>query len=903
MRFSFYVIFSFLFFLYQSFIFIQVAWSHENWSAVEVRSFSEALKAAGVSDESISILIEATDYPQIKKINSFFQNLKEVDQQESKNSTAAEEFSDYVFNQNIDVDAIMGEDWIDELMGNTKDWTPIEANHFISFLKSEELEFDDILKILKATDYLRVIRVNQTFLVLEKEIAEQASTEVVQVHQQTEETSSQTQTASDVFIHFAREQFRKELEQEGKILEGEEFEDAFKKRMGSKGEWERKIAESTTILMWTVRDAKNFQNFLIERIGESATLKAMKMTSFFRHTGYENFILRFNIFSDYVDEEGMAEQLKRCLTCFVEGRPDVIRDVIEVVKEYFEEEGETIVKEAINNNIVVFALSENQSKVLMEYLHFLEGYIGKESIKDIILNKPTSFKRFRVKTQKDHDDFGETYVLQMPLIVEYLESYIEREAVQEVMRNSFQGFVSAERGRLRAVIEYIEEYFGDKGRAVVQGLMKNNFYGLAIAEFEKLKAVVEYLENYFGNEGKAVAQELMIKSFYGFARAEVEKLKGIVEYIEKYFEVEGKAVVQEIIRNSFQAFALADLERLRAVVEYIENYFENKEESKMIVRGIIKKSFKGFSIAELEKLKKIVRYIERYFGDEGKAIVQMIMIKGFQGLARAELEKLQKVLRYVEKYFGDRAVVQELIKRSFTGFAVAESKRLKTVVEYIENYFENKKEGKAVVQMIMIKGFEGLAIAELEKLREVVEYIEGYFESKELGQKAVRKLIQNNFRSLAVAERERLQEVVEYIEGYFENKELGQKAVRKIMQKNFYGLAMADIEKLKTVVGYIEEYIEKGNKREMAIKEIITSVHLFSKDAHFDEQKTSSLVFNKLNNLLELIDESIQSTNYDRQKREIWKTRLQDVFLDFSIESLEKLHQDINEDTCEGALS
>ena len=83
MRFFSYISFCFLLFLHQSFIFTQVVWSHENWSTAEIRSFSEALKAAGVSDESLSILIEATDYLQIQKITSFFQNL-EVDQQESE---------------------------------------------------------------------------------------------------------------------------------------------------------------------------------------------------------------------------------------------------------------------------------------------------------------------------------------------------------------------------------------------------------------------------------------------------------------------------------------------------------------------------------------------------------------------------------------------------------------------------------------------------------------------------------------------------------------------------------------------------------------------------------------------------------------------------------------------------
>ena len=435
----------------------------------------------------------------------------------------------------------MGGDWVDKLIKDTQDWTVIEAESFISFLESKEIKFDNVLAILKTTDYLHVIRANQAAIILEEETV--STPEVVnQVYQQTEDVSYQAQPGSDVFIHFAREQFRRELEEKGKFLEGEEFEDAFKRKIGKKGQWGKKITEAAGHLKWTISDAQKFLDFLKEKIGESATFRVIKTVSFFHDTTYENFQLRFDIFSKYVDREKIAEQLRKCLTCFGQGKPEVIRGVIEVVREYFEEEGESVVKEALNKTVIVFSLSENQFTKLRELLDFLEGYIGKEGVKDIILNKPVSFTKFRVK--KDLN--SKMYILQLPLVVEYLESYIEREAVREMR------------------------------------------------------------------------------------------------------------------------------------------------------------------------------------------------------------------------------------------------------------------------------------------------------------------------------------------------------------QKSFHGLAVAEIEKLRAVVRYIEKYIEEENGREMAIKEIMTSVNLFAKDSYFDESKISSFIFDQLNNLLKSIDESIQSTNYNRQKREIWKTRLQDVFLDFSIESLQGLHEDIN---------
>ena len=152
----------------------------------------------------------------------------------------------------------MGNDWVDSIIEGTQNWTAFEAERFIAFLESEEIELHSILVILKATDYLHALKTGPITFILEEEIA-LAPEEAVQTHQRTEAVASQAETASDVFISFARQQFRKELEEKGKFLEEEAFENAFRKRMGKKGEWETKIAEATTSTSkWTIRDAENF---------------------------------------------------------------------------------------------------------------------------------------------------------------------------------------------------------------------------------------------------------------------------------------------------------------------------------------------------------------------------------------------------------------------------------------------------------------------------------------------------------------------------------------------------------------------------------------------------------------------------------------------------------------------
>ena len=293
--------------------------------------------------------------------------------------------------------------------------------------------------------------------------------------------------------------------------------------------------------------------------------------------------------------------------------------MIEIIKEYFGQEDEAIVTEALNNNVIVFSLSENQSKVLRELLHFLESYIGKEGVKDIILNKPSSFSIFRIKTQKKSNGV-KIYILQLPLVVKYLESYIERESVQNIMKNSFKGLAMAEHKKLKTVVTYIENYFEnkDKGKKVVQGIIKNNFQGLAIAEREKLKDVIEYIEGYFENNGKAVVQEIMQKSFYGLAIAEVDKLQSIVRYIEKYTDTknERKIIIRQIM-VSINLFAKTSnfndesrntdfiFEKLNDVLKSIDTSIQSTNydlETKKIWKKRLQNIFLNFSLESLEEL-------------------------------------------------------------------------------------------------------------------------------------------------------------------------------------------------------------------------------------------------------------------------------------------------------------
>ena len=119
------------------------------------------------------------------------------------------------------------------------------------------------------------------------------------------------------------------------------------------------------------------------------------------------------------------------------------------------------------------------------------------------------------------------------------------------------------------------------------------------------------------------------------------------------------------------------------------------------------------------------------------------------------------------------------------------------------------------------------------------------------------------------------------------------------MQENFYGLALADPKKLKSIIEHVKKYTKAEEQKKIIMQRLMLSINLFSQGRDF-----AGFIFDKLNNLLESIDEFIESTQYSKEKRDIWKRKLQDILINFSIENLEKLYQDINKEiTCPEALS
>ena len=139
----------------------------------------------------------------------------------------------------------------------------------------------------------------------------------------------------------------------------------------------------------------------------------------------------------------------------------------------------------------------------------------------------------------------------------------------------------------------------------------------------------------------------------------------------------------------------------------------------------------------------------------------------------------------------------------------------------------------------------------------------------------------------------------------FEDVKKGKAVVQGVMQKSFTGLALADPKKLKSIIEHIKKYTKAEEQKKTIMQGLMLSINLFSKGFDFEGKLGSRyFIFDKLNNLLESIDKLIESTQYSKEKKNIWKSKLQDILINFSIEDLEKLYQDINKEiTCPEALS
>ena len=218
-------------------------------------------------------------------------------------------------------------------------------------------------------------------------------------------------------------------------------------------EWEGKLRSAlksrSTLKSWSsIDETEFFLLYLHDRIGLEETVKRIKAVSYFRFSGYEKFFDTVDFYESYIGgkkgEELVTLRLKRSLGGF-------------------------FYKGSLEN--------------LEEVVKYIEGYIGKEEVKESM--------------KKDLQGFSKANFKELKRVVEYIEGYIGREEVKERMKKDLRGFSSANPEKLKEVVEYIEGYIG---REEVKERMKKNLQGFSGANPEKLKEVVEYIEGYIGRE-------------------------------------------------------------------------------------------------------------------------------------------------------------------------------------------------------------------------------------------------------------------------------------------------------------------------------------------------------------------------------------------------------------------
>lgn len=186
-------------------------------------------------------------------------------------------------------------------------------------------------------------------------------------------------SARDVFLSFAKEHLGGELAQ----------------KMGNK--WPEQIARSVT--NWTPEEAKQFLQFLRNRIGEQDTIKRIKPSSYFSYMNYEAFIERVAFYDQYMGEQKMTIRLRKSLRGLDRGKVEEIRQVADFLKSYIGKE-KTI--QMMEQNLQVF--SGAKFNRLKDMAKLIKSYLGKkeliqrmnnaEDLRILSNNKPEELKPF-----------------------------------------------------------------------------------------------------------------------------------------------------------------------------------------------------------------------------------------------------------------------------------------------------------------------------------------------------------------------------------------------------------------------------------------------------------------------------------------------------------------------------
>ena len=557
-------------------------------------------------------------------------------------------FFNFVDEHTEDIEGVMGATWFNDIFEHTQLWTVSDAERFLNLLVESEYPTPHILTILRNTQSLQRI--------------------------QKQVTNLQFQTGSDVFIEYVRNHLRGKLQQSQPHLEGEALEKALEdlmlRQMSSRRNaplWEERISKDAE--GWSIADAILFLDDLENNWGMDidVIIKRLNATSFFQIATYTSFILRLEVYTEYLGKGSVQNILARTFMPFRGGEVEEIRALLDAVFAYFDFE-KGIMIEILSKNL--HAISQNTLELFNRRLSWLESFLGrgdrtrgKEEIK-IIVREKKSLNIIDSVHIKFNKATGE-YENETEFLVDFLRNrgIYDQEELIDLFKSNPRAFSMGDLSTEK--ITYLEqsleveesvEIEGQKqverrdGKAELDWVMRNrSFAGIVNFKIYKNK------EGLFENKYVSFLQErgltpLQIADVFKsnplvFSMGDLSTEK--ITYLEQLLEVEesveiegqmqverrdGKAELDWVIEN--KSFAgIVDFKIYKNKEALPENkyvkFLQERGLEAWQIADVFKNNPRAFSIGDLSADK--ISYLEEYLGkgdrNKGKKKLDQIILK------------------------------------------------------------------------------------------------------------------------------------------------------------------------------------------------------------------------------------------------------------------------------------
>ena len=708
--------------------------------------------------------------------------------------------------------------WLEDITEDTENWTADEAREFLSVLQSSGIEPNSLLNILLSTNYLKALKEKPAFRF------------------STEPASSGRLTAGEVFFNYVDNH-----------LGTSEIED----RMGSK--WLTLILTHTQ--NWTDRNAIDFLNFLeASEVQLESILNLLQATDYLQKLKSGQIDLDFLKRSNIVVVESTSPSISpqplsaSQNTVSDQSAGDIF---IERAKEYFRTEFEQQREKKYKNMTYEEAFKKKMGSTWEDklrrstknwtpedaraFLSYLSNRIGEEAALNRI-KYPSYFKEMK------------TYNRFLEYIVFY-EKYIGEAGVTHRLNRSLKGFERADFVEIEKVIEFLEEYLGN--REFVEGIMMENLNGFsrlnskptAQTNLANLKDVIAYLEDIGITE--ATIKSKLVDNFTGFVQATRKKLETRRQSLTKP-ETVGiaftHAEINKMIIENMQGFINADLEKVKMMITTLKRLgFEHEQIKKMAIGNLkglaagdpetlenkkqsltkpetvglaftldevnqmIAKNIEGFLQADLKKVKKMVTYLKDKntgLGLEEQQLKEMA-IRNLKGLDLSDPETLEYKRQSLTKLetIGIAFTLDEvnqMIAESIQGFLQADLKKVKKMVTYLKDKNTGLGLEEQQLKKMAIRNLKGLALSDPETLeykRQSLTKLETIGIAFTLDE--VNQMIAESIQSFLQADLKKVKKMVTYLKDKNTGLGLEDKQVKEMAIGNLKGLALSDPETLE----------------------------------------------------------------------------------------------------------